>query len=73
MLIGIVLTAEKETYVINMLAIIGQIMLFHFIPNVIYTIKHRKKERVVLGLIGITPLTAIPYVVLAIIMRIIYV
>jgi hypothetical protein len=70
---GIVLTGDKETYVHDMKAVILQIMLLLFIPNVVYMIRHRKEQGSIIGLTAMLFIMPIPFILIAIIMRIIYV
>ncbi len=71
--VGILLTGDEETYITDMIAIIAQITLILFIPNIVYMFKHRKKEGSVLGLLSIIPLIPIPFALIAVIMKVVYV
>ncbi|MCR8848120.1 hypothetical protein NQ095_06870 [Rossellomorea sp. SC111] len=70
--VGIMLTGDAETYLRDMIAIIAQITLILFIPNIIYMFKHRKREGSVLGLLSTIPLIPIPFALIAVIMKVIY-
>lgn len=70
---GILLTGDEDTYVTDMIAVIAQITLILIIPNLIYMFKNRKQNGSFLGLISMLPLIPIPFIILAVIMRLIYV
>lgn len=63
---------ETISYVRGTSGSIAQMTFLLFIPNVIYAIKYRKKKGVLIGLLIMLPLIPVPYIIIAIIMKIFY-
>ncbi|UNL87480.1 hypothetical protein [Priestia koreensis] len=63
---------ETISYVRGTLGAIAQVTFFLFIPNVIYAIKYRQEKGVLIGLSSMLPLIPIPYIIIAVIMKIVY-
>jgi len=71
--IGIIMwDNETISYVRGISGAIAQMTFFLFIPNIIYAIKYRKKREVLIGLLSMIPLIPIPYIIIAVIMKILY-
>ncbi|MGE7093324.1 hypothetical protein ACQKII_18095 [Lysinibacillus sp. NPDC048646] len=72
LIFGILLFGEKETYVSFMVGIIPQLVFILFIPNVVYMIRHRKESGSFLALLSMILIIPLPFILVAIIMRILY-
>jgi ABC-type Na+ efflux pump permease subunit len=71
--IGILLTGDEETYTTDMATIIAQITLILIFPNIFYMVKYRKEKGSYIGLLSIVPLIPVPFALIAVIMKVIYV
>jgi hypothetical protein len=70
--IGIVLTGNRETYNHDMAAVILQVTVLLIIPNLIFMIRHRKEKGSLLGLMAVVLIIPVPFILIAIIMRAVY-
>ncbi len=70
---GIILTGDRESYFYDMAAVILQITLILMLPNLIYLIRLRVEQGCLMGFVAMVMVIPIPFTLIAIIMRIIYI
>ena len=73
MILGIILTWDKSTYIQDMIFVVLQIWLFITIPNIIYLIIKRKQTNAFNSFLKMVLLIPIPYILLATVMGILVV
>ncbi|WP_406687823.1 hypothetical protein [Rossellomorea vietnamensis] len=71
--VGIMLTGDEETYTIDMATIIAQISLILILPNIFYMFKYRKERGSFIGFLSIVTLIPVPFAIIAVILKLIYV
>lgn len=71
--IGIMLTGDEENYPTDMATVIAQITFILILPNIFYMFKYRKEKGSFLGFLSIVPLIPVPFSIIAVIMKMIYV
>lgn len=67
------LTGDEETYTIDMATIIAQISLILILPNIFYMFKYRKERGSFIGFLSIVTLIPVPFAIIAVILKLIYV
>jgi predicted MFS family arabinose efflux permease len=72
MIVGILLAGDKDTYVRDMTYVILQIWGLIAIPNVIYLVIKRKQDGILKSFFGMMFLIPIPYIIIAVVMRFLY-
>ena len=73
LVVGIMLTGDEETYPTDMATVIAQITFILILPNIFYMFKYRKEKGGFMGLLSIVPLIPVPFAIIAVIMKLIYV
>ncbi|MCF6136460.1 hypothetical protein [Pseudalkalibacillus berkeleyi] len=73
LIIGILLTAEREGYFTHMAIVILQLWVLTIIPNIIYCVMKRNEPGNILGFLITLVVCPVPYFIIAVIMRVTYV
>lgn len=70
--ISILLTGDADDFLMPVTAVTAQLYILGLIPNIVYAIKHRKEQGNLFGLSLTLPILFIPYIIIALIMRVFY-
>ncbi|SDQ93139.1 hypothetical protein [Virgibacillus salinus] len=72
LLFNILLGTEGDNYLKDISGAIFQLVILMLIPNVFYMVRHNEDKGNILGFLGIIPLIPLPFILIAILMRIVY-
>ena len=70
--VSILLTGDAEDFFLPVIAVTAQLYTLGLFPNIIYAIKKRKEPHAFSGLVMILPILVFPYILIALLMRVLY-